>query len=100
MKNNIKRIVKSVIVTGFATACLAACSKKESEILKAERPVKVVGPREKEMINTLKKYLSEITNARLEDIGYNETTKQFSILGVDQVSLEQLTKFYNNKNKK
>lgn len=55
---------------------------------------------EKHQINQLKTYLSEVSNADVNEINYNEKTEMFSISGIEQIDLKKLTEFYErNKNK-
>lgn len=100
MIKNIKKTTTPAIIAGFLIICFTACEKKEEKIIIAEKPVQVATTIEKQDIIILKSYLSELTNAKLDNIEYNEASMQFSIYGVNQISLEKLTKFYNqSKNK-
>lgn len=77
-----------VLMTFLASAALSSCKQQEViEVQKTDATPNVD-------ILTLRTHFANRINVEVEDIKYNEKTEQFSFRGVDQVSLEKLTRFY------
>ena len=78
-----------MLIVFFAFMTSSGCKQQEFEAQKVVNAEKID-------ILTLRKYFAEQINVDLNDIVYDEKTQQFSLWGVDQISLEKLTKFYLN----
>ena len=84
---------RAVLIAFLASAALTGCKQQEVEVQKTDATQKVDIP-------TLQKYFANRINVEVDEIKYNEKTQQFSFRGVDQVSLEKLTRFYLNSQTK
>ncbi|MNY02260.1 hypothetical protein D3C86_1348270 [compost metagenome] len=82
-----------MLITFLASAALTGCEKKEVEVQKIDETPNVD-------ILTLRTYFANRINVAVDDIKYDKETQQFSLGGVDQVSLEKLTRFYLNSQTK
>lgn len=87
-----KKLIKSAFMV-CALLITFSCS-KEKEIEKTN--VEVV---QELGVPELKSYLSKLINVKIEEIGYNVKTEQFSIGGIDQISKQELTESYKRSTK-
>lgn len=78
-----------MLIAFLGSMALTSCKQEEVEVQKVDVKQKVD-------IATLTKYFANRINVGVDEIKYNEKTQQFSFRGVDQVSLEKLTRFYLN----
>ncbi len=79
------------ITLGVALIAIFVSCKKDFEVSVAS-DTSIQQP----TILDLKNYMAILINADADDIKYNERTESFSLFGVDQISKQQLTEFYNN----
>ena len=89
----LKLTKQAMLIAFLASVALTGCEKKEVEAQKVDALQQVD-------IATLTAYFADRINVGVDDIKYEEKTQQFSLRGVDQVSLEKLTKFYLNSKTK
>ena len=82
-----------MLITFLASAALMGCEQQEVKVENADAIQKVDIP-------TLTEYFANRINVEVDDIKYDKETQQFSLGGVDQVSLEKLTRFYLNSQTK
>ncbi|SDK81240.1 hypothetical protein SAMN04487898_11243 [Pedobacter sp. ok626] len=88
------KFLKPVVLVAFlASAAFTGCKQQEIVVEKIDETPNVD-------ILTLRKYFANRINVEVDDLKYDEKTQQFSLRGVDQVSLEKLTRFYLNSQAK
>ncbi|SMC53110.1 hypothetical protein [Pedobacter africanus] len=82
----IKTIQRAVLGIAILPVMLS-CAKQTLELPVDETTKKVE-------ISVLRVYMAKLIDVKPEEIEYNEKTEQFSLLGVDQISRQKLTTFY------
>lgn len=81
-----------MLITFLASTALMGCEKKEVqevEVIKTDDLKKVD-------IDTLKGVLAKLVNVDVKEISYNEEKEMFVMFGTDQISLKDLTKYYEH----
>jgi hypothetical protein len=94
MKNTFKKMHQIALLAIPLMMSLSSCKKDEVE----PQAVTTVAPQKTE-IETLTVYFAKLINVKPTDIQYNDTTEQFSLWGVEQLTKDQLTRMYENSKK-
>lgn len=86
------KLIKNVLMVSSLLVVFSCSKETQPEQTKVEHVIEV-------SISELKAYMSKLINVKVEEIGYNEKTEQFSIAGVDQISKKELTESYKRNAK-
>lgn len=81
-----------MLIAFLVTAGLVGCEKKDSheaEVVKSDDLKKVD-------IRKLKEVFAKLVNADVREVSYNEEKEMFMMFGTEQISLKDLTKYYDN----
>lgn len=92
MKRTFKSVLNAVMLTAVLSTTVLSCAKEAMPV--------DVAPKSKTDLPKLKGYMSKLIGVDVNDIKYNEENGMMSILGHDQISLKELTAYYEQSLKK